>query len=376
VEKIDKLEINMFNEIYKNKTVLVTGNTGFKGSWLCIWLTRLGAKVVGISDDLVSTPSNYLASSVPDLVQDYRVDIRDTNKIKSLIKDIQPDFIFHLAAQALVRPSYENPLETMTTNAIGTANVLDALRALDKKVVAVMITSDKAYDNVEWVWGYRETDRLGGKDPYSASKGMAELVIRSYVESFFNASDSNVRVGITRAGNVIGGGDWAIDRIVPDCMEAWANGETVDIRSPFATRPWQHVLEPLSGYLCLAENLYLDNQNHGEAYNFGPAADQNYPVSKLIDEMSKYWDQIKWSNVSENTGHVREAGLLKLNCDKASFDLEWHSALQFEETVEMTVEWYKEYYQKPERSMYDFTISQIKAYTKAARLNNISWASK
>ena len=214
----------MFKSIFNNKKVLITGHTGFKGSWLCIWLNRLGARVVGISDDVVSNPSNYLASSAPDFVQDYRMDIRDTNKISSLIKEIQPDFVFHLAAQALVRPSYENPLETMTTNAIGTANVLDALRALDKKVVAVMITSDKAYDNVEWVWGYRETDRLGGKDPYSASKGMAELVIRSYVESFFNAPDSNVRVGITRAGNVIGGGDWAVDRIVPDCMEAWANG--------------------------------------------------------------------------------------------------------------------------------------------------------
>ena len=330
--------------IFNNKTVLVTGHTGFKGSWLCTWLNYLGAEVVGVSDDVVSNPSNYSVSSLSGFIQDCRVDIRDTDKVALLIKEIQPDFVFHLAAQALVRPSYENPIETMTTNAIGTANVLDALRTLDKKVVAVMITSDKAYDNVEWERGYLETDRLGGKDPYSASKGMAELAIRSYVESFFNSQDSNVKVGITRAGNVIGGGDWAIDRIVPDCMEAWANGKTVDIRSPHATRPWQHVLEPLSGYLCLAENLYLDSQYHGEAYNFGPSADQNYPVSKLIDEMSKYWDQIKWNDVSENEGHVHEASLLKLNCDKALFDLEWHSALQFEETVKMTVEWYKEYY--------------------------------
>jgi CDP-glucose 4,6-dehydratase len=361
---------------FKEKTVLITGHTGFKGSWLSMWLVHLGAKVVGMSNGEISEPSNFSVSEISKAIDDRRLDIKNADTVSALVKEVQPDFVFHLAAQALVRPSYENPLETMTTNAIGTANVLDALRALDKKVVAVMITSDKAYDNVEWVWGYRETDRLGGKDPYSASKGMAELVIRSYVESFFNAPDSNVRVGITRAGNVIGGGDWAVDRIVPDCMEAWANGKTVDIRSPFATRPWQHDLEPLSGYLCLAENLYLDNQNHGEAYNFGPAADQNYPVSKLIDEMSKYWDQIKWNDVSENTGHVHEAGLLKLNCDKASSDLEWHSALAFEETVKMTVEWYKEYYQNPERSMYDFTISQIEAYTKAARLNNISWANK
>ncbi|MDC0430006.1 CDP-glucose 4,6-dehydratase [Candidatus Thioglobus sp.] len=361
--------------IFNNKKIIITGHTGFKGSWLSMWLTHVGAVVVGVSNDKVSEPSNFSVSKISSYIDDRRLDIRDSDVVKALVKEIQPDFVFHLAAQALVRPSYENPIETMTTNAIGSANVLEALRCLDKKVVAVMITSDKAYDNVEWVWGYRETDRLGGKDPYSASKGMAELAIRSYVDSFFNTPDSNIRVGIARAGNVIGGGDWAVDRIVPDCMEAWANAETVDIRSPQATRPWQHVLEPLSGYLCLAESLYLDNQNHGEAYNFGPSADQNYPVSELIDEMSKYWDQIKWNDVSTDAGHVHEAGLLKLNCDKALFNLKWHSTLQFEETVKMTVEWYKAYYQSPNQSMYDFTIDQIEAYTKAAKLNNIGWAS-
>ena len=360
---------------FKGKTILVTGHTGFKGSWLSIWLTYLGAKVVGVSDNEVSKPSNFSVSSISTVIEDHRLDIRDSDAVKALVKKVQPDFVFHLAAQALVRPSYENPIETMTTNAIGTANVLDALGVLNKKVVAVMITSDKAYDNVEWVWGYRESDRLGGKDPYSASKGMAELVIRSYVESFFNDSDSNIRVGITRAGNVIGGGDWAVDRIVPDCMEAWASGETVDIRSPHATRPWQHVLEPLSGYLVLAADLAQSDKHHGEAYNFGPSADQNYPVSKLIDEMSKYWDQIRWNDISSNAGHVHEAGLLKLNCDKSLFDLQWHSALQFEETVKMTVEWYKAYYQNQEQSMYDFTIDQIKSYTKAAKLKGVSWAS-
>ena len=359
---------------FRGKTVLITGHTGFKGSWLSMWLVHLGAKVVGVSIDVPSIPSHFSASLIADVIEDHRLDVRDADAIKALVEKVQPDFVFHLAAQALVRPSYESPLETMTTNAIGTANVLDALRILNKKVVAVMITSDKAYDNVEWVWGYRETDRLGGKDPYSASKGMAELAIRSYVESFFNKPDSNVRVGITRAGNVIGGGDWAVNRIVPDCMEAWANGETVDIRSPLATRPWQHVLEPLSGYLALAAHLAQDSKNHGEAFNFGPSSDQNYPVSKLIDEMSKYWNQIKWNDVSTDKEHVHEAGLLKLNCDKALSDLEWHSALQFEETVKMTVEWYKEYYQNQDQSMYDFTISQIESYTKAAKLNNIAWA--
>ena len=287
---------------------------------------------------------------------------------------MQPDFVFHLAAQALVRPSYKNPLETITTNAIGSATVLDALRLLNSKVVAIMITSDKAYDNVEWVWGYRESDRLGGKDPYSASKGMAELAIRSYVTSFFNTPDSNVRVGIARAGNVIGGGDWALDRIVPDCMNAWSTGKTVDIRSPHSTRPWQHVLEPLSGDLVLAANLANDVTSHGEAYNFGPSADQNYPVSKLIDEMSKYWDQVKWNDISGSKNHAHEAGLLKLNCDKALFDLDWHSTLEFNETVKMTVEWYKNYYQNQEQSMFNFTINQIDEYTKLAISKGINWA--
>ena len=237
-----------------------------------------------------------------------------------------------------------------------------------------MITSDKAYDNVEWIWGYRETDPLGGKDPYSASKGMAELAIRSFVDSYYNAKDSNVRIGIARAGNVIGGGDWALDRIVPDCILAWANNQTVEIRKPYATRPWQHVLEPLSGYLTLAKKLSLGNNFHGQAYNFGPSNDQNYNVSQLINEMSKYWNKVKWKDVSISQKHVHEAGLLKLNCDKALFDLDWRSTLNFQETVKMTVEWYKEFYQKKPVSMNDFSIKQIQKYVKFANQNNVSWA--
>ena len=360
--------------IFNGKKILVTGHTGFKGVWLSIWLKKLGAIVHGVSFDIPSSPSHFTVANLSSQVVDHRLDIRDSQPIEKLIQDIQPDFVFHLAAQALVRPSYDNPLETISTNALGTANLLNALRSLENSVVAIMITSDKAYDNIEWVWGYRETDRLGGKDPYSASKGMAELVIRTYVESFFNSSDSNVRVGITRAGNVIGGGDWAVDRIVPDCMQAWSLSQIVDIRSPQSTRPWQHVLEPLSGYLVLAAELAVANKFHGEAYNFGPSSNQNYPVSELIDEMAKYWDHVRWNDVSVSQSHVHEAGLLKLNCDKALYDLDWRPSMQFSDTVKMTVEWYKYYYQNSNQSMYDFTISQIDEYTKIAKSQDISWS--
>jgi len=361
--------------VYKGKKVLVTGHTGFKGGWLSTWLVNMGANVVGVSLDIPSTPSIFEVVNISDFVDDHRVDVRDSEKIKKIIEDVQPDFIFHLAAQALVRKSYESPFETISTNALGTASILDALLTIDKRVTAVIITSDKAYDNVEWKWGYRENDRLGGKDPYSASKGMAELVIRSYFESFFNKSDSNVRLGITRAGNVIGGGDWAADRIVPDCMKAWANKETVNLRNPHATRPWQHVLEPLSGYLALGASLAETDENNGEAFNFGPAASQNYSVGQLIIEMANHWDHVRWNDISQQQDNLYEAGLLKLNCDKALFDLKWQPTLQFEETVKMTVEWYKVFYLDEQSTMREYTVNQINEYTKLAETRNLQWAS-
>lgn len=365
---------NIISSSYKDKTVLVTGHTGFKGSWLSAWLISLGANVVGLSCDIPTNPSNFESSKLGDFIEDNRVDVADSQLVKEIVLECQPDFVFHLAAQALVRQSYQEPLNTIKTNAIGSANVLDALRLIKKPVVAVMITSDKAYDNVEWVWGYRETDRLGGKDPYSASKGMAELAIRCYVESYFSSPVSNIKVGIARAGNVIGGGDWAADRIVPDCMKAWSQNEIVDIRNPESTRPWQHVLEPLSGYLTLATELYANKVNHGEAYNFGPPTHQNHSVSVLIDEMAKYWDHVRWNNVSKDQEHLQEAGLLKLNCDKALSDLHWHPTLQFEESVKMTVDWYKSYYENHEKSMYEFTLLQIEIYTELAEKRHLSWA--
>ena len=363
---------------FHGKTVLITGHTGFKGSWLALWLSMLGAKVVGISKKVPTTPSNFETLSSNFEIIDLRLDITNGKSVCDTMCEYQPDFVFHLAAQALVRPSYESPVETFMTNAIGTAMILDSLRVLSKPVIAVMITSDKVYDNVEWSWGYRETDRLGGKDPYSASKGMAELAIRSYVESFFNVPDSNVRVGVTRAGNVIGGGDWAVDRIVPYCMEAWASDLPVNIRSPNATRPWQHVLEPLSGYLQLAATLAESAVFHGESYNFGPPADQSYSVGELIDSMAVHWGNALWNDISSGNQHLHEAGLLKLNCDKALFDLNWKPTLNFQETVRMTVEWYKYYYQNCNNldafSMYDFAKSQIEDYGQQARRKDLSWA--
>jgi CDP-glucose 4,6-dehydratase len=243
---------------------------------------------------------------------------------------------------------------------MGTLNLLEALRPLKKKCTAVLITSDKCYDNVEWVWGYRETDPLGGPDPYSASKGAAELVIRSHVKSFF-PKGGVVRVAVGRAGNVIGGGDWASDRIVPDCVRSWAKGESVQLRNPLATRPWQHVLEPLGGYLTLAKELHQKDELHGEPFNFGPSAHQNHTVFELVQAMSGYWDKVRWKDNFGEKKEQYESGLLKLNCDKALYHLKWHSVLSFQETIRLTAEWYSSYYENP-NTIREVSLSQIREY--------------
>ena len=323
-------------KIYKNKNVVVTGHTGFKGSWLVAWLKQMGASVTGIALDPPSIPSHYDASKLAEGIQDHRIDIRNVDAIERVILEAKPDFLFHLAAQPIVGASYDDPIETWSTNVMGTINVLEALRKIQNNCSAVIITSDKCYDNVEWEWGYRENDALGGPDPYSASKGAAELAIRSYVKSYFSGENNPVRIASARAGNVIGGGDWAENRIVPDCVQSWSKNEIVELRNPHSTRPWQHVLEPLGGYLQLGALLSQNHRLHGEAFNFGPQAQENHSVLELVKQMSRSWSEVRWAECEPQPSQFYESGLLKLNCDKALHFLNWHAVLDFEETVGLT----------------------------------------
>ena len=364
----------MFNNIYKNKKVLVTGNTGFKGSWLTIWLLRLGANVIGVSKDIPTKPSIFKKLNLQKEITHFREDIRDLPKMIEIISSEKPDFLFHLAAQSIVSSSYDLPIETISSNVMGTANILEALRVLNHKCVAIIITSDKAYDNVEQVWGYKEDDKMGGKDLYSGTKGAAELIIKSYYHSFFKSKESNIKLAIGRAGNVIGGGDWAKDRIVVDCMVAWSKELSVEIRSPKATRPWQHVLEPLSGYLNLGQALFESNFLQGEGFNFGPRAEQSHTVKKLLEDLSKYWDFENAKNAFTVTDNIlfHEAGLLKLNCDKALFHLKWQACMEYKDTIKFTSEWYYDYH-KSNKNMFDKTVEQITEYENIAKIKGLTW---
>lgn len=367
--------MKLFNEVYFGKKVLVTGNTGFKGSWLAIWLEMLGARVFGISNGVPTSPSLFNDLELGKRISYFENDIRDLNKVIETIELIKPDFVFHLAAQAIVSTSYKNPVETISTNVIGTMNILEALRLLNRKCTAVIITSDKAYDNVEWIWGYKETDSLGGKDIYSGSKGAAELIFKSYFNSYFKNDKSLIRIASARAGNVIGGGDWAADRIVPDCIRSWSEKRLVEIRSPNATRPWQHVLEPLSGYLNLGASLYDDNSLNGQSLNFGPPAEYNRTVKDLLEDLSICWKFLNPNDAYIITGNstFHEAGLLKLNCDKALSLIKWRATLDYEQLLEFTGDWYYNFYNS-ETDMYKYTIGQIDQYIQLANKKGIKWA--
>jgi CDP-glucose 4,6-dehydratase len=364
----------MFDNIYRNKKVLLTGNTGFKGSWLSAWLIDLGADVYGISKDIPTNPSMFEVLHLKEKITHFTADVRNYSAIKKIIEEVKPDFLFHMAAQPIVVTSYKDPVDTISTNVMGTTNVLEALRVLNNKCTAIIITSDKCYDNIEWLWGYKETDALGGKDIYSGSKGAAEIIFKSYYHSYFdNTEKSNVRAVTVRAGNVIGGGDWAAYRIVPDCIKAWIEGDSVEIRSPKATRPWQHVLEPLSGYLHIAMELDRNIKLNGESFNFGPHAEYSKTVRNLLDDLSEYWELNQQpSYLSEITSEFHEAGLLKLNCDKALFHLKWRPTLDYKKLIEFTSKWYFNFYNS-DKNMLDYTLNQIKEYEEIALEKEILW---
>jgi len=365
----------MFSNVFKGRKVLVTGHTGFKGSWLVAWLKVLGADVIGFSKDIPTQPSHFELANMSQQITDVRGDVTKYNEIQLCIEKYQPEILFHFAANAIVSDCLENPQEAFMVNAIGSINVLEAIRHNKSLKSVVMITSDKCYENVEWEFGYRENDRLGGKDPYSASKACAEIAFSSYFRTYLK-THAQLKIATARAGNVIGGGDWAKSRIVPDCIRSWSTNEEAPIRNPRSTRPWQHVLEPISGYLALAAKLLEPDCNiNGESFNFGPKAEVNKTVLELITEMKKYWSNVNWRILDTHYLNQKEASLLKLSCDKALSHLGWNAALNFEETVQMTTDWYKNWHGK-KQGIEEYTRNQILHYQDVSQQRGLSWTKK
>lgn len=357
---------DIFNGFFNGKRVLLTGHTGFKGSWLAIWLHELGAEVVGVALDPYSERDNYVLSGIGKKIKaDIRTDIRDREKVKEIFQTYQPEIVFHLAAQPLVRLSYEMPAETYETNLMGTINVMEAIRSCGSVRVGVMITTDKCYDNKEQMTGYKEDDPFGGYDPYSSSKGACEIAIQSWRRSFFNPKDygktHTVSLASVRAGNVIGGGDWAKDRIIPDCIRALEAGKPIDIRSPKAVRPWEHVLEPLSGYMLLAQKMWDAPTEYCEGWNFGPEEDAVLSVWEIATEMIKCYGSGSLKDVSDPNA-LHEAKLLMLNINKAKTRLGWLPRLNAHECILMTVDWYKRY---REENVYDLCIEEISRFLES-----------
>ncbi len=343
---------------WRGRRVFVTGHTGFKGSWLCLWLHNMGAIVGGYALSPPTKPSLFIESNLSQRMSSEEGEICDMAHLYKTINNFQPEIIFHMAAQSLVRPSYESPLETYNTNIMGTVSLLEVVRRLGNIKAVVNITSDKCYENKEWPWGYRESEPMGGFDPYSCSKGCAELITASYQRSFFNSG--NCALASARAGNVIGGGDWALDRLVPDILKAFSKREIVNIRYPGALRPWQHVLEPLSGYLMLAEQLYNKGEAFAEGWNFGPKEDSVRSVKWIVEYLSSQWGEAaSWQHSEVIQPH--EANFLKLDCSKAKAKLGWQPLWDIEHTLNRTVRWYKAWMQG--FSMYDYTIKEINDYT-------------
>ncbi|MCK6615669.1 MAG: CDP-glucose 4,6-dehydratase [Ignavibacteriaceae bacterium] len=363
---MEALEIvNSFFGVYNGKKVLITGDTGFKGSWLAIWLKELGADVYGYSLPPLRLEDNYVVTGLEQHIHHQDGDVRDFNSLLSFLQENQPDIAFHLAAQPLVLDSYYDPKYTFETNLMGTVNFFEAVRRTDSVKAAINVTSDKCYCNNEWVWGYRENDPMGGKDPYSASKGCSELITSSYISSFFS-DDESCHVASARAGNVIGGGDWADNRIVPDFFRALQTGEKLLLRYPQATRPWQHVLEPLSGYLLLGAKLLTEGKKYSGGWNFGPNSAANKSVEDIVQKMIELTGEGTYQ--AENGKKLHEASLLQLDISKARTFLQWSPVLGFNETVDFTVKGYL-----AEKSLYEARVNQIHWYCELGKNQNISY---
>jgi len=357
------VSMSALNNFYKGKRVLITGHTGFKGSWLSIWLNELGAEIIGYALDPMTDKDNFVLSDIGGKITDIRGNVCDTILLNSIFNKYKPEIVFHLAAQPLVRLSYEKPIETYQTNVIGTINVLEAIRATESVKVGIMVTTDKCYENKEHIWGYRENEPIGGYDPYSSSKGAAEIAIASWRNSFFNPKEYTKHkksISSVRAGNVVGGGDWAVDRIIPDCIKAIETGRDIEIRNPKAIRPWQHVLEPLNGYMVLAKTMWESPTEFCEAWNFGPKAESVISVWDIASKIIQQYGKGMLKDSSDPYA-VHEAQLLMLDITKAEFRLKWKPKMDINQTIGLTVNWYKNY---NSADVYDFCVSQINDYLR------------
>ncbi|MEK4512997.1 CDP-glucose 4,6-dehydratase [Paenibacillus sp. FSL K6-2524] len=350
---------------WKDKRIFLTGHTGFKGSWLCLWLSSMGAKVTGYSLEPTTQPNLYELCEIEDLIHKSIIaDIRDKETVEAAMLESQPEIVIHMAAQPLVRESYKNPIETYSINVMGTANLFEAVRQCESVVAVVNVTTDKCYDNKEWVWGYRENEPLGGYDPYSSSKACSELVTSAYRNSFFNGTNDGrtVAVASARAGNVIGGGDWAADRLIPDCIRSILSGELIKLRNPYSIRPWQHVLEPLGGYLLLAQRLYESGLQYASAWNFGPHDEDAKPVEWIVRTMCLKWGAGVDYEIDKDP-QPHEAQYLKLDCSKAGNELNWHPRWNLEQAIDKIIE-FTMAFQKHE-DLRELCLKQIDQYQTA-----------
>jgi CDP-glucose 4,6-dehydratase len=362
----------LFNNFYKNKKVLVTGHTGFKGSWLAIWLKELGAEIIGYSLEPYNKLDNFNLTHLNEKMIHIIGDVRKYNHLFDVFKEYEPEIVFHLAAQSLVGDSYKNPKYTYDTNIGGTVNFLDCIRNTKSTKIGIIITSDKCYENKEWMWGYKELDSLGGYDPYSSSKACCEMITSAYVNSFFNSNDykgKEKEISTFRAGNVIGGGDWRTNRLIPDCIKAIKSGEKLNIRNPNAIRPWQHVLDPLGGYLLLAYKMFKNENKYLGAWNFGPKEHSFLTVKEIIEKVIKCWNFNNWEEIINlNKQNYHETKLLKLDITKAMIKLNWKPVLNINEAIKFTVDWYKEH--NPD---YNYDSNQINEFISIAKRKKIDW---